>query len=200
MRTMIVAALALLVLPWQAIAEPAKEVRLDRPRYENSGADRTATWRCGQRESEARRESGSPVDDMVALRGLQLVKAYEATERGDFDLAQRLVKMFVEQGVPEAELLLGLMAMDRHVAHLDVSKGERLIESSAVKGCPYSQTELAFIRAEQGNWADAYRWATLAASANDSYAGRLRRDIQDLHPEAVAEGEQRAADFKPATW
>jgi TPR repeat protein len=74
----------------------------------------------------------------------------------------------------------------------------------AEHGCPMAQSAYSVLHAGgkgvPQNWAEAYKWAVLAADKNDPGGIKLREDIAKLHPEAVAEGTRLAAGFKPSAW
>jgi TPR repeat protein len=119
----------------------------------------------------------------------------------DFAEAARWYRKAADQGNTNGELLLGMLYSGGQGVSRDLSEAIRWKRMAADQGLPLAQQELGYLYSVgQGVPRDnvlAYMWTTLASHGMD--IGSSRNELAaKMTPQEIAEGERRAAEWKPS--
>lgn len=133
-------------------------------------------------------------------------EAVAAYGRGDYTTAFRLFKPMAQQGIPEAQFILGLMYDNGRGVPQDYAMAVKWYRKAAEQGIAKAQFNLG-VSYEDGqgvprNYILAYMWFDLASSALEG-EGRERainnrnRVASKMTLEQIAEAQLLAREWKP---
>ena len=126
-----------------------------------------------------------------------------AFERGDYQAARREWEVLAAQGHAQAQFRLGCLYTFGHGVPEDLELAVRLYRLAAEQGDADAQNNLGGMYAEglgvEPDPLEAYMWLGLAAAKGHELAQRnLEFVIPSLHPEQVAEADERIRVWRTA--
>ena len=131
-----------------------------------------------------------------------LKEAQQAFKAGKFEEALVLAQPLAEAGDPKAQVMVGLMFSQAKGAPEDFVTAAGWFRKAADQGYASAQFDLGYMY-ESGSGvpmdpAEAYKWYSLAAAQGDRDAAKNLQDLAaGLKKGQIAEGQKRAAAFKP---
>ena len=149
----------------------------------------------------------------LLIPGLAVAEPFEdatkAYNRGDYETAYRLIKPLAEQGLPEAQVNLGLMYDRGQGVPQDFAEALKWYRKAAEQGFAEAQTNLGIMYyTGQGvpkDYVLARMWFTLATSGYPASENAKRERAEKfsdiaaskMTPAQIAESQRLAREWKP---